>query len=109
MARFFASLFVEKAQTLLPGGAVIPETGPFRVFFRKTSAGTVGKPVFKQVGSPTLALNAFFSHSGFPLDPLTANFGPFLISDPAKNRCCDGVGGKFSKKGAFLPCRGVPT
>ena len=109
MAHSFAFQIVEKAQTLLPGEAAPPETGPFRVFFRKTPAGTVGKPVFKQVGSPTPALNAFFSHSGFSLDPPTAHFGPFRISDPVKNRCCDGVGGNFSKKGAFLPCRGVPT
>lgn len=109
MARFIAFQFVEKAQTPLPGETAPPETGPFRVFFRKTPAGTVGKPVFKQIGSPTPTPSAISALSGFSLEPPTAHFGPFLISDLVKNRCCDGVGENFSKKEAFLPCRGVPT
>ena len=78
-------------------------------FFRRTLAGTVGKPVFKQVGSPIPELNAFFTHPGFALDPSTAHFQSFRIFDPVKNGCYGEVGGNISKKEAFLPCRGVPT
>ena len=55
------------------------------VFYRRTPAGTVGEPVFFQVGPPTTAINALFSHSGFSLDPTTVLFPPFLISDAVKN------------------------
>ncbi len=79
------------------------------IFYRRAPAGTVGEPVFFQVGPLTTAINAFFSHSGFSLDPTTVLFLPFLISDAVKNGCRGGVGGNISIKEAFLPCRGVST
>ena len=77
-------------------------------FFRRTPAGTVGEPVFFQVGPPTTAINAFFSHSGFSLDPSTVLFLPFLISDAIENGCCSGVGGNTSIKEAFFAMSGRP-
>ena len=86
-----------------------PEPVISHIFFRRTPAGTAGESVFFQVGPPTTAINAFFSHSGFSLDPSTVLFLPFLISDAVKNGCCGGVGGNIPIKEAFLPCRGIPT
>ena len=75
----------EKTNEPLKKSEKPPKPSIYQVFFRKTPAGTVGEPVFFQVGPPTTAINALFSHSGFSLDPTTVLFSPFLISDAVKN------------------------
>lgn len=85
-----------------------PEPSISQVFFRRTPAGTVGEPVFFQVGPPTTATNEYFSHSEFSLDPSTVLFLPFLISDAIENGCCSGVGGNTSIKEAFFAMSGRP-